>query len=300
MLVLHFLLFAKSLIAQTPTDAIMMQQREFCFAGIYNYGSWNQYWEGSTLRKNETVHVLERTMLLPMVAIGIHNQVNLIVAAPYVKTESKEPNGGKFAGAQGFQDISIALKSQFLNKQIGSGRLAFLNTISFSTPMTNYLSDYRPYSIGFGAYELGLRGILHYQLDKGPYARTSIAHLWRGQTEAERDYYYNNGSYYTALMDVPNAWNIQAVLGTWLLDYSLKVEANYTSLISTSGDDIRKYNAGQPTNKTESGQIGITAQFYFQKVKGLGVLAQFSETISGRNVGKTTLFGAGFTYQFKL
>lgn len=166
--------------------------------------------------------------------------------------------------------------------------------------MTNYLSDYRPYSIGFGANEFGLRGILHYQLDNGLYMRGTVAHLWRGQTEAERDYYYNNGSFYTAWMDVPSAWNYQAVVGLWMLDNKFKVEGNYTGLTSTSGDDIRAYNAAQPTNKVNFGQVGLNAQYYFKAPKGLGVLAYFAQTISGRNVGKAAMFGAGLTYQFKI
>lgn len=149
-----------------------------------------------------------------MITIGLHNKINLIVATQYVKTASSEPNGRKFAGAKGFQNISFALKTQIADLHTGKGKLAFLSTVGFSTPMTNYLSDYRSYSIGFGAYEWSLRGILQYQTDNGIiYARSFMAYLWRGQTKAERDYYYNNGSYYTALMDVPNAWNFQAVAG---------------------------------------------------------------------------------------
>ncbi len=286
--------------AQTPTDAIMMKQRESCIAVIYDHGRWDHYWEGTTLRNNETVSTLNRTMIMPMIAIGIHDKINLIVSTPYVKTKSSEPNGGRFAGAEGFQDIGLAIKAELFKHQIGKGKLAVLSTVGFSTPMSNYLSDYRPYSIGFGAYEWSFRGILQYELDNGVYFRSSLAHLWRGQTEAERDYYYNNGSYYTALMDVPNAWNYQAVAGTWLLNYSLKLEASYTAIKSTSGDDIRKYNAGQPTNKVQSDLLGISAQYYFSKLKGLGLLARFSQVIHGRNTGKFTTLRGGITYQFKL
>lgn len=286
--------------AQTPSDAIMMKKRELCFALIYEYGSWDQYWEGTLLRSNETVATLKRNTFLPMVAIGIIDKVNLIVAVPYVQTKSSEPNGGKFEGAKGFQDLSMALKGEIVNKQIAQGKLAFLTTAAYSTPITNYLSDYRPYSIGFGANEVSLRGILQYKWDRGMYVRTSLAHLWRGQTKAERDYYYNNGSYYTAWMDVPNAWTYDGIAGIWMLENSLKLEANYMGLKSTSGDDIRKYNAGQPTNKVNVDQIGFATQYYFRKIKGLGVLGYYSQIIHGRNMGKFSTFGLGATYQFKI
>jgi hypothetical protein len=286
--------------AQTPSDAIMMKKRELCFALIYEHGSWDQYWEGTYLRSNATVATLKRNTLLPMVAIGLIDKVNLIVGVPYIQTKSSEPNGGKFDGAQGFQDLRLALKGEVLNKQIGRGKLAFLTTVGYSTPITNYLSDYMPYSIGFGANEVSLRGILQYQWDKGMYVRTSLAHLWRGQTKAERDYYYNNGSYYTAWMDVPNAWTYDGVAGIWLLENSLRIEASYMGLKSTSGDDIRSYNAPQPTNKVNVDQVGGFAQYYFRKIKGLGVLGYYSQIVNGRNMGKFTTFGVGATYQFKI
>ena len=286
--------------AQTPADAIMMKQREFCLAFVYEHASFDQYWEGTYLRSNGTIQTVKRNAMVPMVAIGVLDRLNLLVSAPYVQTKSTEPNGGFFAGAKGFQDLGLALKGQILEKQLGSGKLALLATAGFSTPMTNYLSDYRPYSIGFGANEYSGRAILQYKLDKGLYLRSSLAYLHRGQTKTERDYYYNNGSYYTPWMDVPSAWNFDAVAGYWLFNYRLKVEANYVGLKSTSGDDIRPYNAAQPTNKVSFDQLGLSAQYYPKSLNGLGGLLYFNQIINGRNLGKATIFGGGLTYQFKI
>lgn len=233
-----------------------------------------------------------------MIAIGLHDKVNLIITAPYVKTDSKEPNGGKQFGVRGMQDIGISLKAQLLDKQIGLGKLALLTNVGFSTPMTNYLSDYLPYSLGFGANEWSVRGIVQFKMDNGIYVQSSLAHLWRGQTEIERDYYYNNGSYYTNLMDVPNAWNFNGAAGIFLFRNSLKLEANYVGLNATSGDDIRKYNAGQPTNKVEVGQIGFSSQYFIKKE--ISLMAYYSKIISGRNMGQFSNFGLGASYQFKI
>jgi hypothetical protein len=134
----------------------------------------------------------------------------------------------------------------------------------------------------------------------GLYVRATGGHLFRGDTKVERDYYYANGSYYTPWMDVPNAWEYTGAIGWWLLDSSLKLEANYYALQSTSGDDIRKYNAAQPTNKVNFDQVGFSAQYFIQPVKGLGVLAYYSQMLNGRNMGKFTTFGGGLTYQFKI
>jgi hypothetical protein len=286
--------------SQTPMDAVMMKQRESCFALIYDRGSWDHYWEGDNLRVNQNVGTLVRRTITPMIAVGLHDKLNLIISTPHVKTESKEPNGGYQHGAKGFQDLGLSLKAELLKKKIGKGNLSALTNIGFSTPLTNYLSDYMPYSLGFGATEWSVRGIVQYRMEAGVYVQGSAAHLWRGQTEIERDYYYNNGSYYTNVMDVPNAWNFNAAAGIWLFKSSLKLEANYLSLNCTSGDDIRKYNAGQPTNRVALGQLGFNSQYYIKQVKGLGVMAYYTKIIRGRNMGEFSTFGLGLTYQFKI
>jgi len=289
---------AGRLFGQTASDQLLMKKYELCVAVIYDQGTWNKYWEGTHLRVNENIGTFSRTTMMPMLAAGLTDKLNLIVTTPYVKTES---TGGQLSGVQGFQDVSIALKYELLKKEIGSGNLALLATAAFSTPMSNYLSDYLPYSLGLGTNEGTLRGIVHYQLEPGMYVRVAGAYLWRGQTEIERDYYYNNGSYYTKYMDVPNAWNYNAAIGTWLFKYALRVEATFNALKSTSGDDIRAYNMPQPTNKMEMQQVGFFSQYYFKKtIKGLGVLAYYSHVFNGRNIGKSTNVGLGATYQFKV
>lgn len=294
------MLMVCALKAQTPFDAVMMKQRESCFGLIYDQGSWHQYWEGTYLRHNETVATLKRQIVMPMIAIGVLDKLNLIVIAPYIKTHSTQPNGGKFQGAKGFQDLTIALKYEILKKEIGKGKLVLLTTAGYTTPMTNYLSDYRPYAIGNGTNELSLRGIVHYKLNMGLYARVDGGYLFRGYTKAERDYYYNNGSYYTAWMDVPSAWEFNSVIGMSMLQNSLRVEASYYGLKSTQGDDIRKYNAAQPTNKVQFDQVGITAQYYIKPLKGISVLSYYNQIVNGRNTGKFSSFGVGGTYQFKI
>jgi hypothetical protein len=286
--------------AQTPSDAMMMEQRESCLALTYDQSKFDEYWEGTYLRGNATIAEVTRITVAPMIAIGLHDKLNFYISVPYVKTESSEPNGGLMHGVKGFQDLGLALKYQILKQQLGKGTLAVLGSVAYATPITNYLSDYRPYSIGNGTNEWSVRGIVQYQFDMGLYVRAAGGHIFRGDTKVERDYYYNNGSYYTPWMDVPGAWEYNGVVGLWLLDNSLKIEASYYAQQSTSGDDVRSYNAAQPTNKVHLGQIGGNVQYFIKPVKGLGVIAFYNQMVSGRNIGKTTGLGAGLTYQFKI
>lgn len=293
-------LFPDASFGQTPSDDLMMKQRWSCWAIGYDQGKFDHYWEGTNLRVNGTIASVTRTTVTPMVAIGLHDRLNLLIMTPYVQTRSSEPNGGKLQGVNGFQDVSLFLKGQILDQQIGKGKLGVLATLGFATPMTNYLSDYQPYSLGLGTQEVSFRGIFQYRLDLGVYARASVAYLWRGQTEIERDTYYNNGMYYSNRMDVPSAWNYQGTIGSWFLKNKLKVEASYIAMKSTSGDDIRRYNAPQPTNRVEIGQVNFFSQVWLPKPKGLGAYAYYSHIVSGRNIGQLTNLGVGITYQFKI
>ena len=161
--VLMFLVPTEPIHSQTPSDALMMPSKNICVLFSYDMGTFDRYWEGSYLRSNETIATVDRNTVLPMAAIGILDNLNFYVSLPFISTESSEPNGGFFTGARGFQDIGFALKYRPVRTEWGPGRISFLGTAGFSTPFTNYLSDYRPYSIGAGAPEFSLRAIAQYE-----------------------------------------------------------------------------------------------------------------------------------------
>ena len=283
--------------AQTPWDEVMMGRGEICAALIYEHSSWDQYWEGTYLRENANIGTFTRQTAMPMIAMGLTKKINLIASVPYINTKA---SGGTQAGQSGFQDLSLSVKVDWLQKQLGNGKLLFLTNAHFSTPVGNYLSDYMPFSLGTGAPELGLRGIGGYKMDNGLVFRASLAYLWRGQTEVERDYYYENGSVYSSFMNVPNALNFHGAIGYWAFDNRLRMEATFMSLNCLTGDDIRSYNRPQPTNKMEVSQVGAWVQYFIKSDQGLGALAYFNQTINGRNMGKATTIGLGLTYQVKV
>ena len=283
--------------AQTPLDGLMMPKGEICIALQYERVTWDRYWEGSTIRVNQNIGTFTRQMGMPMIVGGITDKVNVILSLPYVKTSA---SAGQLTGVQGIQDFGISVKALLLEKSIGKGKLTGFSNLSYSTPASNYLSDYMPFSLGFGANELVIRAIGKYELDKGPYVRASYAYLHRGTTEAEREYYYANGPFYTSTMNVPDAFQSQLTLGSWLFNYRLRVEASLTTIRSASGDDIRTYCMPLPTNKVDFDRIEGFAQYYFKSGgKGLGLIASYQQAISGRNMGQFSGYGLGITYQFK-
>lgn len=283
--------------AQTPLDGLMMPKGEICIALQYEQGTWDRYWEGTSVRVNQNIGTFTRQMGMPMIVGGITDKVNVILSLPYVKTGA---SAGQIAGVQGIQDFGISVKALLLEKTLGKGKLTGFSNLSFNTPASNYLSDYMPFSLGFGANELGIRAIGKYELDKGPYVRASSSYLHRGTTEAEREFYYADGPFYTSTMNVPDAIQSQFTLGSWLFNYRLRVEASLTAIRSTSGDDIRAYCMPLPTNKVDFDRVEGFAQYYFKNNgRGLGLIASYQQVISGRNMGQFSGFGLGITYQFK-
>lgn len=287
-------------LAQTPTDGLMMPKGDICFLLNFEYGQFDHYWEGETLRKNGTIAKVQRRTAMVMAAYGITKRLDVYAGLPYVSTNSTTPNGGKFAGTSGIQDLALGLKYEALRKKGEKGELTAFGSVLFSTPVSNYLSDYQPYSLGIGAPQLAWRALVAYEWNSGVYLRGHAGYIWKGYTEAEREYYYNDGSYFTSWMDVPSAWTYEAVVGKWFMNKSLRAELSYNSSRSTSGDDIRAYNAPQPTNKVDMDRVGVFAQYFFNKPKGLGLVASYSRVIHGRNAPEMTAISAGVTYQFGL
>lgn len=281
--------------AQTPTDALMMEKGQLCLAVLYTHDTWNEYWEGTLKRDNQNVGTLTRQTVMPMFALGLVNRLNVIVALPWVRTEA---SAGQVAGASGIQDVGLWLKATALEQAIGSGKLTLHAVGGFSTPASNYLSDYAPFSLGLGCTEGSLRGILQYQLGNGPYLRAQAGYHVRSSSTIERDYYYTTQGYYTDKVNMPNAITYGAVLGTWLFNNSFKIEASYDGLNSQGGHDIRRQEVGFPSNRMIFTRIGGGLQYYFPNIKGLGIVANANYILTGRNVGQSTAYTGGITYQF--
>lgn len=282
--------------AQTTQDGLMMPKGEVCVAVLYEHASWDRYWEGAYLRNNANMGTFSRQSLSPMLVAGVGEHLNVFLSLPYVATAA---TGGQLAGVEGIQDLSLAVKAKLITRNIGKGKLTGFSSLSFSTPASNYLSDYLPFSLGMGTNELSLRAIGLYERGNGPYLRGSVAYLHRGTTEAERDFYYNEGAYYTSTMDVPDALTAQVALGSWLFGNKLRVEASFTSFRCASGDDIRIYAMPQPTNKVDFERIEGFAQYYFKEGEGLGIIGYYHHLVGGRNMGQFSGVGLGLTYQFK-
>ncbi len=116
--------------SQTFSDAIMMKKKQICFAMIYDQGTWDQYWEGENLISNANIGTFTRSTYMPMIAYGITDKLNILLATPYVSTKS---DGGQLAGVQGFQDVNVGVKYEAFKKDFGKHRVSALAVAQFGT-----------------------------------------------------------------------------------------------------------------------------------------------------------------------
>lgn len=293
-----FLLAMSGLSGQTTTDGIMMPKGDVCFALMGEKGTWDRYWEGTSLIANGNIGTFSRTSITAMAAYGISNRIMVLAQLPYVSTSS---TGGQLRGVSGLQDIGLALKGTLYARDLWKGTVFLFGVAEYSRPVTNYLSDYMPYSIGLGTDQVAARLMAHYLLDAGLYVRATAAHVWRGYTKVERDYYYQDGSVYSQWMDVPHAVQAQFVGGCYFLDHQLQLELQYSLMHATSGDDIRRWNSPQPTNRMNADQVGGFLRYYVPgALSGLSFIGGYQYAVSGRNMGQTSQFFTALTYQFNI
>jgi hypothetical protein len=271
----------------------MMEGKRICIAGLYSNEKWDEYWEGTLLRTNKNVTPFTKNTFGLMIAGGITDKINVLVNVPYVTTKS---SGGFFKGASGLQDLGAWVKAEAFKKHLGIGDFTTHGVIGFTTPLSNYLPDYAPFSLGLGCSEAQGRLILQYLFDIGIYTRVNGAYFLRGTSTIERDYYYTDTDYYSDKVDVPNATHFTGTLGSWFLQKKLKVEGSYELFNTVKGHDIRRQDAGFPSNKMESTSINFGAQYF--PFAGFGFIAQYAKVLEGRNVGKSSGFTLGLTYQF--
>src|SRR5687768_14399025 len=149
--------------AQTEIDGIMMTKNNLCVGPMYGYSSWKNYWEGTRKRENLNLGRVSTHMYSIMGNYGISNKLNILFAVPYVTTKS---SAGTLHGLKGFQDGSLWIKWMPIEKTIGKGNLTVYGITGVSAPLSNYVADFLPLSIGLRSKSFSLRAMGDYQVGK--------------------------------------------------------------------------------------------------------------------------------------
>ncbi|MFI5172186.1 MAG: hypothetical protein ACHQFW_07325 [Chitinophagales bacterium] len=284
--------------AQTPSDAVLMQPGQFCGGVFYTYSSASEYWQGDSLIENGNVGTLTGQTVAAGFALGIIKNLNVYANMPFVKFS---PSDGYVEANAGFQDFLIAAKYQLLDKQLGIGKLQALVSATGTFPATDYIPEH-PYAIGLGCIDGIGRAIVAYRTDMGVFAKAQAGYHLRGNCALVRGYYFTDDqAYNTNIVDMPNAFDYSATLGYITKDnITFKAEAEFSMFNTLGGFDIRPWDQGFPSNEMDAMRIGANFQYIPEFAKGIGLHANTSYTLDGRNIWKTFSVGGGITYFFNI
>lgn len=276
--------------AQTETDALMMKKNEFCIAGIYAHNSWTNYWEGTLKRDNANIGKISSNEYHLMGNYGISNKLNFLFNVPYITTKA---SAGTLSGLKGFQDISFAVKWKPLAQKIGSGNLGVFLGAGFSTPLSNYVADFQPLSIGMGSTNFNGRLTVDY-LVKRFFVTLSSAYIRRSNIEIDRTSYFTDRQIQSNQVAMPDMmqFNFGAGYryGRTIAEFSL---ANMTSL---SGFDMRRNDMPFPSNRMNATMLGGYVKYNLAKLPTLTLIAGANYVVAGRNFGQNTNVNAGLLY----
>lgn len=280
------------IIAQTDLDGIMMNRNQFCNGLMYTHASWNNYWEGTLKRNNENLGTVSNSSVMYMANYGITNNLNVMAGLPYIKTKA---SAGTLHGMKGIQDLSIFVKYRRPLLIKGDQKIHGYFIGGFTSPVSDYVIDHLPLSLGLGSKQLIGRVMLDYQF-KRLNITGSAAYIRRSNVKIDRNSYYDTQLRLTNEVNMPDAAQYQlraGYRGRYLLAELLI--SNWTTM---GGFDISRNNMPFPSNRMNATQIGTSIKYTLKQYTNLAFLGGFNHTVAGRNVGKTTAFNVGAFYAF--
>jgi hypothetical protein len=288
LLPLFFFAFLGTASAQMPHDAIYMPKKTACIALGYGSSSWNEYWENTLKRDNLNIGTHTTTNVMLMAAVGITDKLNVIVGLPYIQTKT---SAGNLMGQKGIQDLSVWLKYNLIEKNGLSLHLAG----GASTPVSSYVPDFLPMSIGLQCKTLSGRAILNYRHSSGVYIGAHGSYSYRSNIKVDRDAYQADGKVYnTNEVRVPNATDAAARLGYLSKNQRFQVETFVEQFSCVGGDNIRRNDMPFPTNNMRMTSVGGYAKF---QPKMIGINARVAQVMNGLNVGQALSYSVGILWQ---
>jgi hypothetical protein len=279
-----------SLRAQTDEDAIMMTKNNFCVGGTYSYSSWDHYWEGTFKRNNQNLGTVSTQMFGLMGVYGINRKLNILANAPYVETHA---TAGTLHGQKGIQDLSVWIKWLAIEQNVGKGVFSVYALGGGSLPLTNYIADFLPLSIGLQSKTLSGRILM--DLQQGNFFVTaSGTYTWRSNITIDQDAYFTTEEHLTNRVQMPDMTYFNFRTGyrseRWIL------EAVLSNMTTLGGFDIRKNDMPFPSNKMNATMAGGHFKYNFKAVAGLSLTGGGNCTVAGRNVGQATALDIGVFY----
>lgn len=290
MLAVAVLFIRITAMAQTDLDAIMMSKNQFCTGLMYGSGSWNKYWEGTNYRENLNLGTVSSNNVTVMGNYGLKDNLNILFSAPYIANKA---SAGVLHPISGLQDFSTWVKWMPIEKDLKAGTISAYFMVGASVPMTDYIVDYLPLTIGLKSNTLSGRFMLDYQIGS-LFITGSETYTIRGNSTLERNSYFTTHQIISNQVAMPAVNNLNLRLG--YRSYWLIAEAVLNDSKTLGGFDITKNNMPFPSNRMNATTAGVNFKYEIQKVAGLSLVGGANHVIKGRNVGQSTNYYGGLFY----
>ncbi|MDO8996396.1 hypothetical protein [Sediminibacterium sp.] len=276
--------------AQTDMDALMMAKNNFCSGLMFGNSTWKNYWEGTLKRDNQNLGTVSSQMVGIMGNYGIKDNLNILFSVPYFNNKA---SAGTLIGRSGIQDLTLTLKWMPIETTIGKADFALYALGSYSTPLTNYVKDYLPLSIGLGSNTAMVRLMADYQLGNF-FTTASAAFFSRSNVTIDRTAYYTTRMHYTNQVEMPTMSNFNFRAG--YRSGKGYGEAIVDIMQTNGGFDMTRNNMPFLSNQMNASRVGFGFKYNFGKVEGLSAVGNAMYTIAGRNMGQATSISAGMFY----
>lgn len=276
--------------AQTDMDGIMMGKKRFCVGPMYSYSSWKDYWEGSLKRDNQNLGAVSTQMAGLMGNYGITSKLNILFSVPHVKTKA---TAGTLKGMKGMQDLNLFVKWMPVETEMLGGIFSLYGIGGLSLPLTNYVADFLPLSIGLRSRTASARLMADYQTGSF-FVTASATYVLRDNIKIDRTAYYTTELHLTNEVSMPDGANFN--FRTGIRNERLIAEAVVNNWNTLGGFDITRNNMPFPSNKMNATTIGANFKYVILPVRNeVSLVWGANTTVAGRNMGKSnTFYGSVF------
>lgn len=212
---------------------------------------------------------------------GISDRVSVILNAPFITAD-----GNDQPSEATFQDISVALKVNAAKFNFKGGNLNLITGLTTHIP-TGYETS-KLLAVGSGAFGVDFTGGLHLNTDVGFFSTLLASYNLRGDSE--------NNTVSGQDYGVPNSFALNGKLG--YASSFIYVEAWASHVNSEEGIDIGSaaFIGNFPETDVDYSSVGITV--YKNIIQKVGLSLGYGKIIDGRNVGASTNYSVGLTYNF--
>lgn len=286
---------APPLRAQTIDDGIMLTGGSLQVGSVYTHDSWDEYWEGALKRVNGNMGTVTTQSNTWSVAYGVNDRITAFASAPLVWTH---PSQGVLAGQRGMQDMMLGAKYSLLERSPGGhGALRAIAAASGALPMTNYVFDFAPMSIGTHSSRISGRLTANYQTEPGPYVTATAAYTKRRDLTLDRPFYYTDGQLFlTDQVDMPSVANYAVSVG--YLKHDLNANVSYVRQTTEGGGDIRRQDLPFVSNRVNFSRVSAMGMHPIPWLHAFSAYGSVARTLDGRNVGKSTTIAVGVLYSY--